>query len=49
MDKAASRIRLQYKGVDSLIRGLCCIHIVFFGIFVSFLFKLSVFVIFLVI
>ena len=41
--------KCKYKGVDSLIRGLYCIHIVFGGIFVSFLFKLSVFVIFLVI
>lgn len=41
--------KCKYKGVDSLIRGLYCIHIVFWGIFVLFLFKLSVFAIFLVI
>ena len=41
--------KCKYKGVDSLIRGLYCIHIVFGGIFVLFLFKLSVFAIFLVI
>ena len=41
--------KCKYKGVDSLILGLYCIHIVFWGIFVLFLFKLSVFVIFLVI
>ena len=41
--------KCKYKGVDSLIRGLYCIHIVFWGIFVLLLFKLSVFVIFLVI
>ena len=41
--------KCKYKGVDSLILGLYCIHIVFGGIFVLFLFKLSVFAIFLVI
>lgn len=41
--------KCKYKGVDSLTRGLYCIHIVFWGIFVLFLFKLSVFAIFLVI